>query len=139
MLLLAPHSSSSVAPTNSTGAKKWLFWTPSSAFLVLACLQCRLCTKHALSAHCLWQKRSAGMCGLPSHFGHSASGRQSLVKAILQWMRLIAHVTIMAGFSSKPPPPDQEVDPDSWTKRQTSSPWGTLFLLQSSYFVCCQG
>lgn len=63
-------------------------------------------------------------------FGHLASGRQSSVKAILQWMCLIAHVTTMAGFSPKPCPPDQEVDPDSSTKRQTRSSWGTLVLLQ---------
>lgn len=79
------------------------------------------------------------MRALPSHFGHLASVRRSSVEAVLLWMRLVAHVTIVAGFSPKPRPPDQEVDPDSSTKRQTGSSWGTLVLLQEAYFVCCQG
>lgn len=78
MLLLARCSSSSVAPTNSTRAKQWLCWTASSAFLVLACPQWWLGTKHALSAHCLWQERSAGTRGLPSRFWPFSEQQQEL-------------------------------------------------------------
>lgn len=68
-------STFSVAPTTTTRAKRWLRWTASSLpFLswhvhsgggAPGMLYLPPC-----GAHCLWQRRSAGMCGLPSHSGH---------------------------------------------------------------------
>lgn len=73
LILLCSLSTFSVAHSTISRAKWWLCWTLSSrcAFLVLAWPQWWLRTSTPYlppcGAQCHWQRRSAGVCGLPSH------------------------------------------------------------------------